>query len=531
MSVPNPSRMSGFIDPPVFRLQSDFTVSVTELSAGALSPEHEAAWVGTLEVPALGELKQQILASERQAWMLEFRQHGRLVTVFPVFIEIRKVRGITLRTLSLAGYDFYDYLPLSQAGVPDVIWQSGVRRVCAHFHADAAYLNHLVNAPAGCLARFSQSFSNICFDQGVGGGWQTLLRIESVKRVVNKAKRLYRYRVETYEGLPPPSLFAVIAGLHVERWRYDGVASPFARTARRNEYAASESRALCTVIFDADTVVAANLGLVFGRRLLFQTPIVNIEYLPASPLKLLLHETIAECARRNFEVFDLGLGDEAYKNRFCNVKRPMWNLFLPRTMRAYLAFSLLNWQAAPGLKRLVSAWRLRLARRFAHHPLILARAAQLEMPDPIPPTASFVWKKVENFSDFVRFCREVELFPVRCDHDRFKAGAHCLFAIDGGRAIGKYWVRSGTQWSDPSCLFVLNVQLDKVWVFGSQSLNGSDVAALFPRLESFFGSADLRIVLEAANCHEILAATHAGFVIATDVTIQAVKPPTNVELN
>ena len=531
MSVASPARSNGSMDPPLFQLGEDFTVTVSELTTAELSSAAAAAWTDTPEVPTLGELKQQIQASGKQAWIVEFRKHGNLVSVFPVLIEIRTVRGIALRTLSLAGYDFYDYLPFSHVGVPDAIWGAGVRRVCVHFHADAAYLNNLVEAPTGRLAAFSQAFSNTCFDQATGNGWQSLLKVESVKRVVNKAKRLHRYSVKTYEGLPPPELLNVIAELHIERWRYDGVTSPFTKITRRNEYAASAGRALCIVIFDSDTVIAASINMVFGKRLLWHTPVVNIEYLRASPLKLLLHETISECARRDFEIFDFGLGDEAYKNRFCNFKRPMWNLFLPCTMRGYFASSLLNWAAAKSLKTLVVTWRSRIARHLAKPPLVLAGAPAVSPLTVAEPPIGLTWQKIEDFSDFVRWCREVGIDPTRHDHDRLKAGAYCLFAIVNGRVIGKCWILSAIQWSDSTCVFTLNVPVEKIWVFGAEATNGAHIADLYSSFASYFGTTDLRIVFDSTNRHGIPAAIHAGFIGASDITIHPAKSLSDAELN
>lgn len=510
---------------PVFSLPDDFTVCAEVLMRGASSPEYESVWPGDCSLPSLGELTRQVLASEKPTWMLEFRHGRRLVALLPVSIETRKVRGIPLRILCLAGYDFYDYLPFSQGDVPDSIWRAGIRRICAHFGADATYLNHLATAPVPSLDKFTQEFGNLCFDQKVGQGWQTLLNIESVKRDVNKAKRLFRYRVENVDGLPAPALFAAIAQLHIERWRYDGIASPFVRPTRRNEYASSEGRMLSTVIFDGDAVIAASLSFVYGNRLLFHTPVINLEYLQASPLKLLLHETIAECARRNFEVFDLGLGDEQYKTRYANVKRPTWNLFLPRTIAGYLAFALVNWRAVPRLRKRLEDWRSRLGSLFLRRPQVLARIDHFgEERLEFQPSASFEWRVFTSFDSYVRFCREVNLAPLRLDHDRLKSGARCLFAVDRGVAIARYWVRKGTRWTDPSSCFELSASDEKLWVFGAQSFTGASVAALLPRLAAVHEGGDVRLVLDGRDRTEFPAGPNTGLAPATDVAILIVEP-------
>ena len=210
----------------------------------------------------------------------------------------------------------------------------------------------------------------------------------------------------------------------------------------------------------------------------------------------------------------------------------MWNLFLPRTMRGHLASSLLNWNTATRLKTSVAAWRSRIARRFAKPPLILASLTPpISPPSFAKPETALAWKKIEDFSDFVRLCRELGMNPTRHDQDRLKIGAYCLFATDSGRVLGSYWVFSGIQWADPACLFTLNAPSEKIWAFGAQAHNGSNTSDLFARLKRFFGTTDLHIVLDSSNSEEKVAAIASGFATATDTTACLAKLPTEVELN
>jgi hypothetical protein len=508
-----------------FQLPDDYCVVARKLAPEVLPTESLDLWSEELGIPTLGEWVRQALAAGKPAWLLEFSQHGSVLTQFPVWIETRKVRRLTLRTLSLAGYDFYDYLPMPMGDVPECIWLLGIRRLCKHFRVDSAYLNHIAAEPPESFEKFSQTFSNLCFDQSKGRGWQEITGVESARRIVNKAKRLHRYRVESHEGLLPPELLELIAQFHIERWAYDGIESPFMRSSRRNEYAANQQRLLSTIIFDADTVIAAHVGLVFGKRLMWHTPVINIAYLATSPLKLLLQETICECARRKIGVLDLGLGDEPYKSRYSNTKRTVWNVFIPHTVLGYLVSVLLNLQPAPRLRMWFTNCRAGLTRMWARKPCILAPSSTFA--DAAHPSASVVWTEIGRFEDCVQFCREFGLTATRLDHDRIKEGSRCLYAVEAGSVIGKCWIRHGSAWTDTSSPFSLFTPHYSQWVFDCVSLNGASLMRWFPRLSAIQGKGDCRWVIGPDSVEERIAAKRLGFAAATDVTYHrsaAAKP-------
>lgn len=508
----------GSNSPASFQLPDGFCVVARELAPGMRPFDYSEIWSQDLGVPTLGEWVRQVLAAGRPAWLLEFSQHGKILTRFPVWIETRTVRRLPLRTLSLAGYDFYDYLPMPLGDVPDCIWLLGIRRLCEHFRVDSAYLNHLAVAPPAGLGMFSQTFSNFCFDQSKGRGWQEITGIESARRIVNKAKRLYSYRVENREGLLPPELLESIARLHIERWAYDGVESPLTRNSRRNEYAANERRLLSTIIFDADKVIAAHVGLIFGKCLMWHTPVINIAYLTASPLKLLLQETMSECARRNIDVLDLGLGDEPYKIRYSNTKRAVWNMFIPHTLWGRLVSLLVNLQPPPRLRLWLANCRASLRSVWARHPRVLASNRALT--EVVHPSASVVLTEIGSFEHCVQFCREFGLTATRLDHDRIKAGSRCLFAVEAGTVIGKCWIRHGSGWSDTSSPFSLSTPLDSQWVFNCVPLNGACLVRWLPSLSATLGSADCRWILSPESDEELIAAKRLRFAAATDVSYQ-----------
>ncbi len=512
-----------------FQLGDHYCVVVRELTTVVLSPKSSETWSESLGVPTLGEWVQLVLAADKPAWLLEFSRHGEILTRFPVWIETRTVRRLSLRTLSLAGYEFYDYLPMPIGDVPECIWLLGVRRICEHFRVDSTYLNHIATAPPESFRKFSQTFSNLCFDQTMGRGWQEITGVESARRIVNKAKRLHSYRVESHEGLLPPELMELIAQLHIERWAYDGIESPFIRNSRRNEYAANQRRLLSTIIFDADEVIAAHVGLVFGKCLMWHTPVINIAYLATSPLKLLLQETMNECARRKIEVLDLGLGDEPYKSRYSNTRRVVWNVFIPHTVLGYLVSLLLNLQPAPRIRLWLTNCRTDLARICTRKPRILAPSSTLTVVANL--SASVIWTEIGTFEHCVQFCREFGLTATRRDHDRIKAGSRCLYAVEAGTVIGKCWTRHGTAWTDTSSPFSLYTPLDSQWVFDCMSVNGACLMRWLPSLLAFQGKGDCRWVLRPDSGDEKTAAKQLGFATATDVTCHRSAKSKPAQLN
>ena len=60
------------------------------------------------------------------------------------------------------------------------------------------------------------------------------------------------------------------------------------------------------------------------------------------PGRLLLHQVIASAIARGFVRFDLGLGEARHKEQFCEVVEPMFDGFIPVTLRGRSAAMLLR---------------------------------------------------------------------------------------------------------------------------------------------------------------------------------------------
>jgi CelD/BcsL family acetyltransferase involved in cellulose biosynthesis len=406
-----------------------------------------AAWVelwgdtGGL-APPLGEIAAHLRAGGGEIWTIELSRDGHPLAVIPLRPESRRVRGLALNVLASAGSDLYDYLPLAVAGeVPADDLHAALMTAGRRLRADALALDHLLPPCPPVLARYARSFENRCFDATRSAdGWATLTRKESLRRHVARARRELQYSTTHHSGEISEALIREIAQRHIERWRFDEIASPFLRPERAEHYCLSAGRALVTVLRHGEEMLAAHFGLRAGDdTLLWHTPVINIRYLPWSPLEILLLETVEECARRGLRVLDYGLGEEAYKRRFSNTGRPVLNLFLPVSVRGRLAAGLLGLPAARGLRRRLGGWltRLRTARAAVARRRCFAVSSQAVPPD-VP---LLVLREARDFPEYVDLMRSAGQPVRRPDYDRYRRGLRFLALVDGRSLLAGAWLR------------------------------------------------------------------------------------------
>lgn len=367
--------------------------------------------------------------------LLEIGDGDDLLARIPVREERRTLRGVPLRLLVTPGDDFFDYLPSPfRPGTGFAALRRPLRRALAGSGADALLLPHLLAPlPEGSEA-WQDPFANRYFDAGrADKGWAGLTGKDSLRRHRNRARRELAYRVEHIAGRLPADLLARIAELHRERWAFDGVRSLFADPARPAQYQACAQRALLTLVFDGEALLAAHIGLRFGETLIWHTPVINLRYLAWSPLEVLLLETAEECARTGVRVLDFGLGDEAYKSRFANALRPVVNLFVPCSWRGRLVHCLLRRDGLRGLRRRLAALRAKLSGAWpAERDVWLLPPAGGTLPScpdaPLP-------EAVGDFSRLVDLFRAAGWPLRRAHHERLRRGGIFL-ALPAGEVAG-----------------------------------------------------------------------------------------------
>ena len=92
-----------------------------------------------------------------------------------------------------------------------------------------------------------------------------------------------------------------------------------------------------------DEVIAIFAGVADGHRfsMMFNTYTMspNAKY---SPGLILMRDIIDYCAGSNYRAFDLGIGSDEYKRLFCKSDEPIFDSFIPLTLRGSLAASALS---------------------------------------------------------------------------------------------------------------------------------------------------------------------------------------------
>ncbi|GEP10511.1 GNAT family N-acetyltransferase [Methylobacterium gnaphalii] len=86
-----------------------------------------------------------------------------------------------------------------------------------------------------------------------------------------------------------------------------------------------------------ETVVASHWGLIFGDRFYFlMTAYAGGEWRKYSPGRILNDELIRWCHANGYRWFDFGIGDEVYKDEYCDIVVPLHVAVIPVTLRGRL---------------------------------------------------------------------------------------------------------------------------------------------------------------------------------------------------
>jgi len=154
---------------------------------------------------------------------------------------------------------------------------------------------------------------------------------KSMKVAANQMGRMGRLEISHHTRDHPAGVLDELAALHRERWAFDGspskLAEPFFQALYRELLAtypsrAMEGNALLVSVARLDGVaVAVHLGFRWGATLLYHLPAVNLAYLDASPGQVLLRAVFEYAAREGMECFDMGFGEEPYKERYATERR------------------------------------------------------------------------------------------------------------------------------------------------------------------------------------------------------------------
>jgi len=104
-----------------------------------------------------------------------------------------------------------------------------------------------------------------------------------------------------------------------------------------------------------DTIIATTFCLLIEQRLIAQFISDEGSWRPYSPGHLILNMICEWCFANRLQLFDFGIGDEPYKNDYCDIAIRLWQAEIPANVRGLIAS---HWRAA-------GDWRRERRRRFA----------------------------------------------------------------------------------------------------------------------------------------------------------------------
>ncbi len=368
-----------------------------------------------------------------------------LVGVAVSFVEYARVHGVSVKAYRLFGHKMHDYNRVYALN-RDVVGRllEVLRKDAMACGADVVLLDSLLPPPSTDeLTRYSGTLRKQLriFDATLDPlGWNGISGKKSVKRHVKMVASLAGYKVESSVGELTKRDIEMIAKLHVERWHFDDVASAFENPRRIQEYFCHTNNKVLTRISVGNEILCCHYGMIYGKTLLWHTPLINVKYLDFSPLEVLLAETASFCNQRGLTCLDLGLGDEAYKDRFANTSRTVYEVLIPVSLRGRILYSIRCNGHPETVKRALGSARqyltrtrdciVKMATRIYWYEKNVSAAGN-------PNCGNLSFSIVDDYKVFVDFCR-AHMFQIRRFHyQRFRTG--CFFAaLHDERSIFSY---------------------------------------------------------------------------------------------
>ena len=391
-------------------------------------------------IPDRSDLRKVAVAAGQMVEQIDIFGDERPI---PVCKTQRRIAGIVAKVLEISGRDFYDYTIEIGESRPTV---SSYYKKALHLSVDCILLEQVVLRsgafPGGELRSYkTKSVVAKCNKTLKSLFWEH----NSIKRHFKNAEKQLGIIVETFDT---PELIRevlpTIARLHRERWEFDGQRSALSEHGRIKQYSVAAEGAIVTLVRSGKEILAIHYGLKVGRTLIWHTPAINIAYLDASPLEILLGAVAESCDAKNISELDFGLGDEAYKARFATQGRDVYEYVLPLTFRGWLIVLLRG-------KLKVERWRqtsntvldfLRGARKQLRQRASRVRHFQFEA-KAASNSSDASYREVQDWSEFVALLRRFGMGIKRYQYDRFRNKARFVCLEDGDRLLCQGWVWPG----------------------------------------------------------------------------------------
>lgn len=382
--------------------------------------------------PGPGELAEYARFVDIQQRILVLLQGERCVGMACCQLADTTLGKVPCRVYSAFGQGFFDYSKLCYSDgygaelIRELLADARTQRADILFLADT-----LVDDPSLLDGGSVRSKPTALFDSArEEKGYHPLLSKKSVKRHVNKCKRTFEYEVEHFSGAGiAAALVTEMGKLHIETRHFHGDPSAFERQGAGDRYLASSPQRVLTRISVNDDTLAFHYGMVFGDTMIWHTPVVNIKYLDYSPLEVLLYETVSYCEQMGYRVLDLGIGDEPYKERFSNARRPVYEYSHPISLKGKMAQSLRAAKHHPIVERGVTAIANTIRPRGGAAAGSGPEPDRYRVPrDRLPTSGPGNIAAISCFGDYVEYCRATSQPIDRAAYERFRSGCVCFAA-------------------------------------------------------------------------------------------------------
>lgn len=148
-----------------------------------------------------------------------------------------------------------------------------------------------------------------------------------IMRQVNRLSSQGELRLESCDNLEEAlKMSDVFFAQHIKRWESSNGYSvykfktkkEFLRVLLKGLFAPKIANMF--TLFLGPRPIATCFALAFKGRFIYLSPTYDIEYAKYSPGKILLYKLINRCIEEGYEIFDFGIGCEAYKMQWpCNI--------------------------------------------------------------------------------------------------------------------------------------------------------------------------------------------------------------------
>ena len=269
---------------------------------------------------------------------------GRIVAIASWFID-----GGMGFLVGSGGSDYLDFV--GDTAAPGTIEALLAPLLDAHPELLGLRLYHVPDSsPTGARLRAAaQRLGLRCHDEdwllapalATGASGAAALAAASHKSLVRHERRLARdgnlrvAHLRTADAIVP--WLDVFFAQHVARWARTASPSLFESAVHRDFYRRLAGHAgdagadfiRFTVVEWCQRPIAFHFGFSHAGRYLWYKPSFDTEFARYSPGEVLLRQLFIAAVREDAAIFDFGLGDEAFKSRFCD-RRPVvrnWGLY------------------------------------------------------------------------------------------------------------------------------------------------------------------------------------------------------------